>query len=451
MIDETKMEKTNKLFFSQGLLEWYAINKRDLPWRHYKNPYYVWVSEIMLQQTRVDTVIPYFHRFIEKFPTIESLSYAPEGDVLKAWEGLGYYSRVRNLQSAVREVQEHYGGVVPAVKEDVSALKGVGSYTAGAILSIAFNQPEPAVDGNVMRVLSRFFLLEADIAKGSTRIMMEQLARELILPNTAGEFNQALMELGATVCTPRSPKCLSCPVMAHCAGRLAGRAESLPIKTKAKPPRLERRAVALIEGSGIHAGKLLIRQRPQHGLLARMWELPHVEITAMPKKLAMTPMGTDRAVIETADAIMETTDAIIGTANAVMGKANAAGVNALSEAWAPIRTGIGRRRKRSTAAPEESHDVIMAFLQEQLASAEGLNIVPIEWQMNEEHIFSHILWDMKVYRCRYEANAMTIDLRGDNHLPPHYHWLDPNEMNKFPFPNVFLRILNKVELEKTDL
>ena len=274
--------------------------------------------------------------------------------------------------------------------------------------------------------------------------MMEHLARELILPNTAGEFNQALMELGATVCTPRSPKCLPCPVMAHCAGRLAGRAEALPIKTKAKPPRLERRAVALIEGSGVHAGKLLIRQRPLHGLLARMWELPHVEIAGMPEPLAMTIIGTDRTVMETADAI-------VGTADEIMETADTVGTNASCVDWAPRRADNGRRSKRSAAAPQESHDEIMAFLQEQLAAAEGLNIVPIKWQMNTEHIFSHILWDMKVYHCRYEANGMTVDLRGDNHLPPHYHWLDPSEMNKFPFPNVFLRILKEVELEKSDI
>ncbi|WP_127463044.1 A/G-specific adenine glycosylase, partial [Paenibacillus elgii] len=264
-----------KQYFSTELLSWYRRHKRDLPWRRSRNPYHIWVSEIMLQQTRVDTVIPYFNRFMDKFPTVEALAEAPEDEVLKAWEGLGYYSRARNLQSAVREVKERYGGVVPDTKEEVSSLKGVGPYTTGAILSIAYNKPEPAVDGNVMRVLSRYFLIEDDIMKGSTRVSMEKLAQELIPEGAAGDFNQALMELGALVCTPKSPSCLTCPVMAHCAGRAAGVEESLPVKTKAKPPRPERRYAVVIEGAAEHAGRVLIRQRPAEGLLARLWELPH--------------------------------------------------------------------------------------------------------------------------------------------------------------------------------
>ncbi|ALS24231.1 MULTISPECIES: A/G-specific adenine glycosylase [Paenibacillus] len=268
-----------KQYFSAELMSWYKRHKRDLPWRRSRNPYHIWVSEIMLQQTRVDTVIPYFERFMDKFPTIEALAEAPEEEVLKAWEGLGYYSRARNLQTAVREVQERYGGTVPDTKEDVFSLKGVGPYTAGAILSIAYNKPEPAVDGNVMRVLSRYFLIEEDIMKGSTRVLMEKLAKELIPEGEAGDFNQALMELGALVCTPKSPHCLTCPVMAHCAGRAAGMEDSLPIKKKAKPPRPESRYTALVEGTGEHTGKVLIRQRPAEGLLARMWELPHTLAT----------------------------------------------------------------------------------------------------------------------------------------------------------------------------
>lgn len=264
-----------KRFFSERLLEWYHSQKRDLPWRRHRDPYYIWVSEIMLQQTRVETVIPYFNRFIERFPTIAALAEAPEEEVLKCWEGLGYYSRARNLQHAAKEVKERYGGAVPNDREAVFGLKGVGPYTAGAILSIAFNRPEPAVDGNVMRVLSRYFLIEDDIAKNKTRVRMEGLAAELIPEGEASHFNQALMELGALVCTPKAPRCLTCPVMEQCAGRLEGRELTLPVKTKAKPPRPETRIAALVEGSGPNAGRVLIRQRPSTGLLARMWELPH--------------------------------------------------------------------------------------------------------------------------------------------------------------------------------
>lgn len=246
-----------KQHFSVNLLDWYMINRRDLPWRRHNNPYFTWVSEIMLQQTRVDTVIPYFNRFIGNFPTVQALAEAPEEDVLKNWEGLGYYSRARNLQAAARQVMELHGGEMPQDKPAVFALKGVGPYTAGAILSIAFNQPQPAVDGNVMRVLSRYFLIDEDIMKGSTRVLMEELAGELIPEGRARDFNQALMELGALVCTPKAPHCLTCPVMEQCSGRIAGRELTLPVKTKAKPPRPEQRLVAIVEGRGAHRGQVL--------------------------------------------------------------------------------------------------------------------------------------------------------------------------------------------------
>jgi A/G-specific adenine glycosylase len=238
------LQAETAVFFGRELLGWYDIVKRKLPWRINRDPYRVWVSEIMLQQTRVDTVIPYYERFMKRFPTVQALAEAPEDDVLKHWEGLGYYSRARNLQTGAREVVDRYNGIVPDDAAAVASLKGVGPYTAGAIMSIAFNRPEPAVDGNVMRVLSRFWLLEDDIAKPAARVKIERLARSIIPEGRAGDFNQALMELGALVCTPKSPGCLTCPVMEHCAGRLAGREVELPIKTKAKPPRPECRARA---------------------------------------------------------------------------------------------------------------------------------------------------------------------------------------------------------------
>lgn len=359
-----------KHYFSTGLLDWYRANKRDLPWRRSNNPYHIWISEVMLQQTRVDTVIPYFHRFTEQFPTVEALANAPEEDVLKAWEGLGYYSRARNLQSAVREVHERYGGIVPQEKEEISSLKGVGPYTSGAILSIAYNKPEPAVDGNVMRVLSRYFLIEEDIMKPATRVKMEHLARELILEGTAGDFNQALMELGAMVCTPRSPHCLTCPVMAHCRAREEGMEESLPIKKKAKPPRPELRAVALVEGTGENAGKWLIRQRPQEGLLARMWELPHIELKAA--------------------------------------------------SWS-------------------SDAETMNELRETLAEQEQIVISPLEWFADTNHTFSHIFWDMKVYRAILGETGRQRD--GGEWIPFHYRWVGADELQQYAFPNVFLRIM----------
>lgn len=283
------MEKQrNYSFFARELLAWYDTHRRDLPWRKSQDPYHIWVSEIMLQQTRVDTVIPYFHRFIEQFPTIDALAEAPEEEVLKCWEGLGYYSRARNLHAAVKEVKENYGSQVPDQREDILKLKGVGPYTAGAVLSIAYGRPEPAVDGNVMRVLSRFLLITEDIMKVRTRTMMEEQIREMIPALRAGDFNQALMELGALVCTPRAPQCLICPVMSRCQARLEGLEEELPVRTRAKPPKPVYKLAAFIEGTGDKQGQFLIRKRPETGLLASMWELPHYDCGQLPFEASAT-------------------------------------------------------------------------------------------------------------------------------------------------------------------
>ncbi len=269
-----KKADLNQKEFQHNLLTWYSENKRDLPWRKTSNPYHIWVSEIMLQQTRVDTVIPYFNNFIEQFPTIEALAEADEEAVLKAWEGLGYYSRARNLQAAVREVKESYGGTVPNNEEEISTLKGVGPYTAGAILSIAFGKPVPAVDGNVMRVLSRILLVQDDISKVKTRKAFERAVRKLIPDDSASSFNQALMELGAVVCTPKSPGCLLCPVQTECQAFHKGMQHELPVKAKKKPPKPVNMAVAVLEQDN----HFLILKRPDEGLLANLWEFPNCEI-----------------------------------------------------------------------------------------------------------------------------------------------------------------------------
>ncbi|WML38518.1 A/G-specific adenine glycosylase [Neobacillus sp. OS1-2] len=261
--------------FQNDLIAWFKNEQRDLPWRIDQDPYKVWVSEIMLQQTRVDTVIPYFNRFIEWFPTIDDLAEADEDKVLKAWEGLGYYSRVRNLQSAVKEVKEKYNGEVPNTPKEIAELKGVGPYTAGAILSIAYGIPEPAVDGNVMRVLSRILSIWDDIAKPSSRKIFEQVVRGLISHEDPSAFNQALMELGALVCTPTSPSCLLCPVREHCQAFFAGVQNELPVKTKKTKTRDVQLASAIITDT---SGKFLIHKRPKNGLLANLWEFPTIEL-----------------------------------------------------------------------------------------------------------------------------------------------------------------------------
>ncbi|MDE3838021.1 A/G-specific adenine glycosylase [Bacillus methanolicus] len=269
------IEKMDIKSFQQDLINWFEREQRNLPWRNERDPYKIWVSEIMLQQTRVETVIPYYNRFIEQFPTIDALAEADEEKVLKAWEGLGYYSRVRNLQQAVREVKEVYGGKVPDTREEIASLKGVGPYTAGAILSIAYGVPEPAVDGNVMRVLSRILTIWEDIARQASRKIFEDAVRKLISHENPSYFNQALMELGAMICTPTSPSCLLCPVREHCQAFHEGVQENLPVKTKKKKPKNVQLAAAVLTD---HDGNILIHKRPNSGLLANLWEFPNTEI-----------------------------------------------------------------------------------------------------------------------------------------------------------------------------
>ncbi|GGI17147.1 A/G-specific adenine glycosylase [Gottfriedia solisilvae] len=261
--------------FKNNLVNWFLAEQRNLPWRLNKDPYRVWVSEIMLQQTRVETVIPFYNKFMQLFPTVADLANAKEEKVLKAWEGLGYYSRARNLQSAVREVHEVYNGQVPNTPENISKLKGVGPYTAGAILSIAYGIPEPAVDGNVMRVLSRILTIREDIGVPKNRKIFEQAVRALISHEDPSAFNQGMMELGALICTPTNPACLLCPVREQCMAFENGLVNELPIKSKKKAPKQVELVVGVIKNK---EGKFLIQQRPQTGLLANMWEFPTAEL-----------------------------------------------------------------------------------------------------------------------------------------------------------------------------
>lgn len=267
------LQNFNKERFESNLIDWFQDQKRDLPWRMDQDPYKIWVSEIMLQQTQVETVIPYFERFITKFPTPQDLANADEQEVLKAWEGLGYYSRARNLQSAVKEVSEKYEGKVPKTPELLGELKGVGPYTLGAILSIAYDMPEPAVDGNVMRVMSRVLRIEDDIAKQKTRKIFEAVLREIISTKDPSSFNQGLMELGALICKPKNPNCSICPVQKHCRAYHAGKQTQLPIKSKAKKQKTHAYyAVVLMNKDG----EVYIEKRPNEGLLANLWQFPMI-------------------------------------------------------------------------------------------------------------------------------------------------------------------------------
>ena len=259
--------------FVQPLLVWYDANKRSLPWRDKNNAYYTWVSEIMLQQTRVEAVKPYFERFIRELPDVPSLAACEEEKLLKLWEGLGYYSRVRNIQLAAREMTEKYNGKLPEDHSLLMSLKGIRSYTAGAIASIAYGIPVPAVDGNVFRVMTRLTEDEEDITRPVFRKKTEKALQDLIPADRPGDFNQAMMELGAVVCVPNGqPKCELCPVKNWCLARLHGTAEKYPVKAPKKPRTVEERTVLVIQDGKCTA----ICKRPSKGLLAGLYELPNV-------------------------------------------------------------------------------------------------------------------------------------------------------------------------------
>ncbi len=280
MLDESLRNFKQKDFVND-LLTWFEQNKRDLPWRKTKNPYYIWVSEIMLQQTKVDTVIAYYDKFIKTYPSLEALASAEEQEVLKLWEGLGYYSRARHLHSAAQEVVERYGGEVPKDPKALEKLKGIGPYTKGAILSIAFNQAEPAVDGNVMRVLARILCIEDDVMKGKTRRRFEGIVRTIISREEPGAFNEALMELGALVCTPRNPSCSTCPVRSHCRAYATDRVDELPRRIR-KIPQAKQEYLAFLLYN--RSGEIALEQRPSTGLLANLWQFPMLEKTALQDK-----------------------------------------------------------------------------------------------------------------------------------------------------------------------
>lgn len=277
------------------LLDWFADSNRPLPWRGTEDPYRIWVSEIMLQQTRVEAVVPYYERFLRAYPAISALASAPLEEVLAQWAGLGYYRRARMLHEAARILVAKHGGRMPATHGEILELPGVGAYTAAAIASIAFDEPQAALDGNAYRVLARLADYRSDLARASARKPLQQIARSMIEsvpPGRRGDFTQALMELGATLCVPRRPRCSSCPWMECCEGFAAGTAPSLPTKASERPPKHVSLAVLVLR----NAGRVLLRRRPpEASVMPGFWELPAGEtLEAAHGEFHPPPAGLDR-------------------------------------------------------------------------------------------------------------------------------------------------------------
>lgn len=292
-------EKDNSLkeieSFQKKLVDWFHADKREMPWRTDASPYRVWVSEIMLQQTRVDTVIPYFNRFIENLPTVEDLAEVEEGELMKLWEGLGYYSRVRNMQETAREIVKDHGGMFPRKASELQKFKGIGAYTAGAVASIAFDDRAAAVDGNVFRVMARLTANHGDLRDMK---IQKELTREVerVLPEkSVGDFNQALIELGALVCISKgSPKCPVCPVISYCEANRLGIQDILPYKSKAKEKTVEEKTVLLIQCGE----RFAIRQRPKERLLGGLFELPNVPGFLSPEEAGSVLTGWGLGILE---------------------------------------------------------------------------------------------------------------------------------------------------------
>jgi A/G-specific adenine glycosylase len=320
------------------LLSWYRRTKRDLPWRRTRDPYAIWVSETMLQQTRVDTVVPYYERFMRELPTVQALAESTEDRVLSLWSGLGYYRRARMLHAAARRVARDHGARVPRKADDLRSLEGVGAYTAGAVASIAFGERVPLVDGNVARVLARLFAIEDDVKAAAGNALVWSIATALVAkaPGDPGAWNQALMELGATVCTPRDPTCGACPVAAACVARARGVEGELPrVVPKGRAIRVYR--VAIVLASGSPSGSVVLARRRRDALFGGLWE----------------PPGAD-AGADGADGAIERLSSRLGVASRALRPAGEV-VHVLSHRRLQIvvmRGSLGSRRGWSVPGPE---------------------------------------------------------------------------------------------------
>ncbi|MBK9288070.1 MAG: A/G-specific adenine glycosylase [Flavobacteriales bacterium] len=280
---------STRSWFSRSLAPWYRAHGRDLPWRRTRDPYRIWLSEVILQQTRVDQGTAYYERFVEQYPTVADLASAPEGAVMKLWQGLGYYSRARNLMAAARQVVQEHGGTFPSTFPELLKLKGVGDYTAAAIASIVFDRPEAVVDGNVYRVLARVFGIDTPIDSTEGRKAFRELANSLLDPSNAGDHNQSVMELGATVCLPRNPACGDCPLASRCIARKEGRIDRLPVKAGKTKVR-DRYFHYLIIRSG---GRIWLHQRTEKDIWRDLYQPPLVETTSAATKAQVARRATD--------------------------------------------------------------------------------------------------------------------------------------------------------------
>ncbi|WP_067932713.1 A/G-specific adenine glycosylase [Alicyclobacillus kakegawensis] len=375
MRDETSYSTAHRL------VTWYEQHRRDLPWRRTRDPYAIWLSETMLQQTRVETVIPYYHEFLRRFPSVGALAAAEEADVLKMWQGLGYYSRARNLHQAARLVVERYGGRIPDDEQSLSELPGVGPYTRGAVLSIAFDQPVPAVDGNVLRVMARFLGIDDPIQSPAVTRRVQGFVAGWLAETRPSQLTQALMELGALVCVPRQPRCAPCPLQENCVAFQTDRTQELPVRAKARP----RREVVVVALWCEDARGVLLEQRPGRGLLARLWQLPAIEL--------------------------------------------------------PMPLAASDEKARQRAAGQKLADLFAAGWTEggEAAATAVAESGPRAFALvgRDRHVFSHVEWEVFVYR------PLSLTAYPTN-LPEPYRFARLDDLRPFALPRVYERLLRSI-------
>ncbi len=347
------MSEQTKTDWGARLCAWYRQVRRDLPWRRTSDPYAIWISEIMLQQTRVEGAMEYYRRFLERFPTLAALASAEEEEVLKMWEGLGYYSRAKNLHKAAQMICDAHAGVFPETYEAVRALPGIGDYTVGAIMSIAFHKPYAAVDGNVLRVMSRLFAIDLDIMEPKTRAYITSRVQAEIVHCPPSDFTQGLMELGALVCLPGTPKCMLCPLTSLCEAHTRGLQQDLPVKKKKPPQKVVARGIAILE----EGGKILLTQRTGKGVLSGLWEFPGVDCAQQDAMSAM--FGTQY----------------------------------------------------------------------------GMEIQVGEHCLDAEHVFTHLRWQMRVYRCKLLRPLEESELNAP------YQWVGADDLPHVTIPTAFRKIV----------
>ena len=371
--------------FQEKLLAWYDKEKRDLPWRHTNNPYHIWVSEIMLQQTRVDTVIPYYYRFLETFPTIESLANAQEEELLKVWEGLGYYSRVRNMQKAAQQIIDQYSGEFPSTMEEIQTLKGIGPYTAGAIASIAFNLPEPAVDGNLMRVISRLFEIGLDIGNPTNRKVFQAVAEKIISKERPGDFNQALMDLGSDIESPVTPHPEDSPVKEFSAAYINGTMHLYPVKIPKKKPVSMKWQAFVIQNE---KGQYLLEKNTYADLLSGFWHFPLIR--------DYTPTRKQLSLLE------------------------------------------------EIAEEVEEYPNKNIPMEKQFESIYQMKVQKIKKIKGEvKHIFSHQKWEIELTKYNIDSKRIVEEINGRE-----LRWIEAEEFIKIPFSKVQMKLWEHVRLQE---